>query len=173
MDRPHWLYISSAWWKKPTRRFSVGKADTSVFRSKSRHVDFCFKKWTSRFLVEKADTSILVEKWHSSDPSLNYYYSSWDPLTLYNHISYGSFCTFLYVFSDIVSSIIYLSNWSFLLEKKMQARRVRFFNEKSTCPLFEAKIDVSAFRTESRRVGFFHQTDDMKFFSCFVFLPVR
>ena len=50
---------TSAWWKKPTRRFSAGKADTSIFRSKSRHVDFSLEKPTRRFSVEKADTSIF------------------------------------------------------------------------------------------------------------------
>ena len=40
----HW--ISSAWWKKPTRRFFAGKADTSIFRWESRHVDFWLKKRT-------------------------------------------------------------------------------------------------------------------------------
>ena len=50
--------------EKPTRRFSIGKADTSIFRWKSQHVDFSLEKPTRRFLVQKADTSILVEKGH-------------------------------------------------------------------------------------------------------------
>ena len=43
----------------------------------------------------------------------------------------------------------------FLIEKKIQARRVRFFNENSTRRLFQRKIDVSAFPAENRCVGFF------------------
>ena len=58
-------------------------------------------------LMEKADTSILVKKGHSSGPSLNYYYLSWDPLTLENHLAHS--VLYLYVFSDIVSPIIHLS----------------------------------------------------------------
>ena len=34
--------------EKPTRRFFVGKADTLIFRWKSRHVDFSLKKRTRR-----------------------------------------------------------------------------------------------------------------------------
>ena len=61
------------------------KADTWIFRWKSRHVDFSLEKPTRRFSVEKADTSnlaetadtsIIVEKGHTSDVSLNYYYLS-------------------------------------------------------------------------------------------------
>ena len=157
-----WHIISSAWWKKPTRRFCAGKADTPIFRwkiptrrffaGKSRHVDFPLRKPTRRFLVEKADTSILVEKGHTSGLSLNYYYLSWDPLTLDNHLARSAL--YLYVFSDIISSIIHLSNWSFLIENKFQARRVRFFNQKSTCRLSQWKIDGSAFPAKNRRIGF-------------------
>ena len=55
-------HISSAWWKKPTRRFSAGKADTSIFRWKSRHVDFSLEKPIRRFSVEKPTRRFLVEK---------------------------------------------------------------------------------------------------------------
>ena len=94
----------------------VEKANTSIFRWKSRHVDFRWKsrhvdfsleKPTRRFFGQKADKSILVEEGHSSGPSLNYYYLSWDPLTLANQMARSLF--YLYVLSDIVSSIIHLS----------------------------------------------------------------
>ena len=35
------------------------------------------------------------------------------------------------------------------------------FQLKSTYPLFQPKIDVSAFSAENRRIGFFHQADDL------------
>ena len=145
--------------EKPTCRFFAGKADTSIFHWKSRHVDFSLKK---------ADTSILVEKGHTSGLNLNYYYLSWDPLTLDNRS-----VLYLYVFSDIVSSIIHLSNWSFFNQEKISGptcpllqpkidvsafstenRRVGFSSEKSTCQLFQRKIDVSAFPAKNRRVRF-------------------
>ena len=51
----------------PTANFSSGpyivalveKADTPIFRWKSRHVDFSLEKPTRRFSIEKADTSIF------------------------------------------------------------------------------------------------------------------
>ena len=129
---------------------------------KSRHVDFSLGKPIRWFLVQKADTSILVEKGHSSGSSLNYYYLSWDSLTLATHLARPVF--YLYVFSNIVSSIIRLTNWSFLIEKKIQARRMHFYNEKSTCPLFEAKIDVSAFPTKNRCVSFPNEKSTCRLF---------
>ena len=86
----------------------VEKADTLIFCSKSLHVDFSLEKPTHRFFVGEADTSILVEKGHSSGPSLNCYYLISVPLTLENHLAHS--VLYLYVFSDIVSSIIHLSN---------------------------------------------------------------
>ena len=47
-------------------------------------------------LVEKADTSILVEKGHTSGLSLNYYYLSWDPLTLDNHLARSVYFIYMY-----------------------------------------------------------------------------
>ena len=90
---------------------------------------------------------------------------------------------YLYVFSDIVSWIIHLLNWSFfnreknsgptcpLFQQKIDVfafstknRRVRFFNKKSTCPLFEAKIDVSAFQTKNLRLSFFNGKSTSRLF---------
>ena len=147
---------------------------TFLFRrlsGKSRHVDFPLEKPTRRFSVGKADTSILVEKGHSSGPNLNYYDLSWDPLTLENHLSCS--VLYLYVFSHVVSSMIHLSNWYFLIEKNFRPevfafstkhRHGRFFNEKSTCPLFGPKIDVSAFPTKNRRVGFSNEKSTCQLF---------
>ena len=40
----------------------VEKSDTSIFRWKSRHVDFSLEKATRRFFVGKADTSVFGPK---------------------------------------------------------------------------------------------------------------
>ena len=40
----------------------VEKADTSIFRWKSRHDDFSLEKLTRRLFAGKADTSILASK---------------------------------------------------------------------------------------------------------------
>ena len=63
--------------------------------------------------------------------------------------SFGSLY-FTYVISGIIFSIINLSNLFFLIKelKKTQARNVRFSNEKSTGPLFQQKVIVSAFSTK-------------------------
>ena len=44
---------------KNRHQFFVGKADTLIYRWKSRHVDFSLEKPTRRFFVGKADTSIF------------------------------------------------------------------------------------------------------------------
>ena len=129
----------------------VEETDTSIFRWKSRHVDFSLEKPTRWFFVEKADTSIFGPK--SGHIDFSWKRAQFGPefkLLLFElrsndtGKSSGSFCTlFICVFW------YHFFNYTFII--------LIFFNrEKNSvpmCPLFQRKIDVSAFWTKNRRVG--------------------
>ena len=110
--------------EKPTRRFFVRKADTSIFGPKSRHVDFTWKgaQFGPKF-------KLLLFELRSTNTGK----SSGSLCTLF-------VCIFWYRFF----------NYTFI--------KLIFFNREKnlgpTCPFFQQKIDVSAFPTKNRRVGF-------------------
>ena len=110
--------------EKPTHRFFVGKADTSIFGPKSGHVDFSWKR--AQFGPE---FKLLLFELRSTDTGK----SSGSLCILF-------ICIFWYCFF----------NYKFI--------KLIFFNREKnsgpTCPLFQRKIDVSAFPTKNRRVGF-------------------
>ena len=137
--------------EKQTRWFFVGKADPSIFRWRSRHV--VWKKRTHK---------ILVDKGHSSDQSLNYFYFSWNSTGTGK--SSGSLChLFMYIFWYRFFKYTFIKFIFLIKTKKFRTevsafstqvdvsafssknRRVGFSNQKSTCRLFQPKIDVSAF----------------------------
>ena len=139
----------------------VEKSDTSVFRWKSRHVDFSLEKPTRRFFVGKADTSIFGPKsrhvdfsWKRAQFGPEFKLLLFELRSTNTGKSSGSLCTlFICIFWYRFFNYTFIK-LIFFNREKIQVRRVRFFNDKSTCRLFQRKIDVSAFPTENRRVGF-------------------
>ena len=143
------------------------KADTSIFRWKSRHVDFLLEKltrrffvWksrhvrfslekpTRRFLLQKADT--LIFRWKSGHvgPEL---FSLLKKINLINVLLKKRYQK-IHINkvqnepNDYPVSVDLNSNNSNLNLGSNYA----LFQLKSTCPLFQRKIDVSAF-SDSRR----------------------
>ena len=136
------------------------KADTSIFRWKSRHVDFSLEKPTRRFSVEKADTSIFC--WKSGHVGPEIFFSikkdQFDKCIIEETISENTLNKVQSEPDDCPVSMDLNSNNGNL----NSGPKCALFQLKSTCPLFQRKIDVSAFPAENRRVGYFHQADEFK-----------
>ena len=120
--------------EKPTRRFFAGKTDTSIFGWKSGHVDFNRKR--AHF---GSEFKLLLFELRSTDTGQ----SSGSLCILFT-------CIFWYRFF----------NYTFI--------KLIFFNREKisglTCPLLQPKIDVSAFSTENRRVGFSSEKSTCRLF---------
>ena len=162
----------------------VKKVDPSIFLWKSRHVDFSLEKPTRRFLVEKADTSFCVDKGDTS--IFSWKRAQFGPefkLVLFELRSTGTG-------NHLARSVLYLSifwycffNLSLLIKRKIFSpemsaffhakRRVRFFNQKSTCRLFQRKIDESAFPKKNRCVRFFHWQGEHQGCGSWIFLLLQ
>ena len=138
------------------------KADTSIFRWKSRHVRFSLEKPTRRFLLQKADTSIF--RWKSGHVGPEFF-SLLKKINLINVLLKKRYQK-IHINKvqnepdDYPVSVDLNSNNSNL----NLGSNCALFQLKSTCPLTQRKIDVSAFWSKNRRVGFSNEKRTCRLF---------
>ena len=135
------------------------KADTSIFRWKSGHVGPEFF-----FLLKKINLINVLLKKRYQKIHINKVQNEPDDYPV--SVDLNSNNNNLNLGSNC--ALFQLKSTCPLTQRKIDVsafwsknRRVCFSNEKSTCRPFQGKIDVSAFPTENRRVGFFHQADEI------------
>ena len=156
------LYRRPSWKSRPvdfslekaTRRFFVGKADKSIFGPKSGHVDFSWKR--AQFGPE---FKLLLFKLRPTDTGK----SSDSLCTLFICIFWYRFFNYTFIKLIFFNREKNSGPMCPLFQQKIDVSafptknwRVGFSNGKSTCRLFQRKIDVSTFPAENRRVNFFH-----------------